>query len=59
MRRIAAWPPVRLIVTLGGAALTLYVVHDFVTIALIQHFGKWTLGGEVYGSITRTGMPPG
>lgn len=57
--RIASWLPVRLIATLGGAALTLYVVHDFVTIALIQHFGTWTLGAEIYGSIQRTGMPPG
>jgi len=57
--RIAAWPAVRLIATLGGAALTLYVVHDFVTIALIQHVGEWTLGGAIYGSITRTGIPPG
>ncbi|QDZ08291.1 DUF1624 domain-containing protein [Sphingomonas panacisoli] len=57
--RIGTWMPVRLIAILGGAALTLYVVHDFVTIALIQHFGTWTLGGEMYGSIKRTGMPPG
>ena len=57
--RIAAWPPARLVATLGGAALTLYVVHDVVTIALIQHFGTWTLGSEIYGSITRTGMQAG
>lgn len=55
--RIALWAPVRLIATLGGAALTLYVVHDFVTIVLIQHFGAWTLGKEIFGPITRTGMP--
>ena len=46
-----------LLATLGSAALTLYVVHDFVTIVLIQHVGTWTLGKEIYGSITRTGMP--
>lgn len=57
--RLGVWMPMRLLATLGGAALTLYVVHDFVTIVLIQHFGTWTLGKEIYGSITRTGMPPG
>ncbi|MDB5682097.1 MAG: putative rane protein, partial [Sphingomonas bacterium] len=57
--RIAPWPPVRLIATLGGAALTLYVVHDFVTIVLIHHFGAWSLGGQIYGAITRTGMSLG
>ena len=55
--RIEMWPPIRLIATLGGAALSLYVVHDFVTIALIQHFGTWTLGGQIYSAITGTGMP--
>lgn len=56
--RIGTWMSMRLLATLGSAALTLYVVHDFVTIVLIQHVGTWTLGKEIYGSITRTGMPP-
>jgi len=55
--RIGTWPLVRLIATLGSAALTLYVVHDAVTIVLIRHFGAWSLGAELYGSIARTGMP--
>lgn len=57
--RIAPWLPVRLLATLGSAALTLYVVHDVVTIALIRKFGAWSLGAEVYGDILRTGMPGG
>lgn len=55
--QIGAWMPMRLLATLGGAALTLYVVHDVVTIVLIRPFGPWTVGGEFYGSIVRTGMP--
>jgi predicted acyltransferase len=58
-RRIGTSPPVRLAATVGSAPLTLYVVHDFVAIALIWHFGTWTLGKELYGSIARTGMPSG
>ena len=57
--RIAPWPPVRLLATLGGAALTLFVVHDFVAIALGWRFGAWKLGAEVYRDILETGMPPG
>jgi predicted acyltransferase len=57
--RIGAWPLVRLIATLGSAALTLYVVHDVVTIVLIRHFGAWSLGGQIYGAIKRTGMSLG
>lgn len=57
--RIAAWSPVRLIAALGGAALTLYVVHDAVIIALIWKFGTWSLGGHIYRAIKQVGMPLG
>ncbi|MEO5938205.1 MAG: heparan-alpha-glucosaminide N-acetyltransferase domain-containing protein [Sphingomonas sp.] len=55
--RIGTWSLLRLIATLGSAALTLYVVHDFVAIALIWKFDVWSLGHEIYGGMARTGMP--
>ena len=57
--RIGMWPPVELATTLGGLALTFYVVHALLTAVLVIPVnGKrlWLLSFE---ALSRIGLPPG